>query len=188
MANREGIGDLLAEGVQRAAAKMGGKAEELSILYYPRAGKFGGYREHWTYLGGFPTGYAVPQLALMWVLDNRDALVSHSYISMLWGAAFMVGQNALTAVPKDIIPILRPVMKEAYGSAEAAEFISADGKRLNWKWAAPVVKRYHEHSLLRTAISSATPFFPFSLTPTPPITWAIPRSNPASTRRLRGST
>lgn len=161
IANREGFGDLLAEGGQRAAAKLGGKAEKLSQMYYPRTGKFGGYREHWVYLGGFPTGYAVPTLALMWVLDNRDAMVSHSYISMLWGAAFAVGQNALTAVPEKIIPVLKPVMKAVYGSEKAAEFVQPDGKGLNWKWAAPVVKRYHEHSLLKDSYIVCDILFPY---------------------------
>ena len=161
ISNREGIGDLLAEGGQRAAAKLGGKAEKLAHMYYPRAGKFAGYREHWVYLGGFPTGYAVPQLALMWALDNRDALVSHSYISALWGAAFTVGQNALTAVPEKIIPVLKPVMKAAYGSEEAAEFVRPDGKGLDWKWAARVVKRYHEHSLLKDSYVLCDILFPY---------------------------
>ncbi len=161
IANREGFGDLLAEGGQRAAAKLGGKAEKLSQMYYPRMGKFGGYREHWAYLGGFPTGYAVPALALMWVLDNRDAMVSHSFISMLWGAAFAVGQNALTAVPEKIIPVLKPVMKAVYGSEKAAEFVLPDGNSLNWKWAAPVVKRYHEHSLLKDSYIVCDILFPY---------------------------
>jgi len=161
IANREGFGDLLADGGQRAAARLGGKAEKLSWMYYPRAGKFGGYREHWVYLGGFPSGYAVPALALMWALDNRDALVSHSYISMLWGAAFTIGQNALTAVPEKIFPILKPVMKAVYGSEEAAEFFQQDGKSLNWKWAAPVVKRYHEHSLLKDSYILCDILFPY---------------------------
>jgi aldehyde:ferredoxin oxidoreductase len=161
IANREGFGDLLAEGGQRAAAKLGGKAEKLSQMYYPRTGKFAGYREHWVYLGGFPTGYAVPALALMWVLDNRDAMVSHSFISMLWGAAFTVGQNALTAVPEKIIPVLKPVMKAVYGSEKAAEFVQPDGKGLNWKWAAPVVKRYHEHSLLKDSYIVCDILFPY---------------------------
>lgn len=161
MANREGFGNLLAEGGQRAAAKLGGKAEELSFMYYPRAGKFGGFREHWTYLGGFPTGYSVTPLALMWALDNRDAMVSHSYISMLWGAAFAIGQNALTAVPEEICPLLKPVMKAAYGSEEAAEFLGPDGKSLNWKWAAPVVKRFHEHSVLKDSYVVCDLLFPY---------------------------
>lgn len=161
MAERQGFGDLLAEGGQRAAAKLGGKAERLSCMYYPRAGKFGGYREHWAYLGGFPTGYAVPALALMWVLDNRDAMVSHSYISMLWGAAFTIGQNALTAVPEKIFPLLKPVMKAAYGSEDAAEFFRPDGKSLNWKWTAPTVKRYHEHSLLKDSYIVCDILFPY---------------------------
>jgi aldehyde:ferredoxin oxidoreductase len=161
MAERQGFGDLLAEGGQRAAAKLGGKAERLSWMYYPRAGKFGGYREHWVYLGGFPTGYAVPALALMWVLDNRDAMVSHSYISMLWGAAFTIGQNALTAVPEKIFPLLKPVMKAAYGSEEATEFFRSDGKSLNWKWTAPTVKRYHEHSLLKDSYIVCDILFPY---------------------------
>ena len=130
MPDREGIGDLLAEGGQRAASKLGGKAEELSFMYYPRAGKFGGFREHWVFLGGFPTGYAVPPLALMWALDNRDAMVSHSYISMLWGAAFTIGQNALTAVPEEIFPVLKPAMKAVYGSEGPAEFFGAGWKEL----------------------------------------------------------
>jgi aldehyde:ferredoxin oxidoreductase len=161
IADREGFGDLLAEGGQRAAAKLGGKAEKLSWMYYPRAGKFGGYREHWVYLGGFPTGFAVPALALMWVLDNRDALVSHSYISMLWGAAFTIGQNALTAVPEKIFPLLKPVMKAAYGSEEAAAFLAPDGKSLNWKWSAPVVKRYHQYSLLKDSYIVCDILFPY---------------------------
>jgi aldehyde:ferredoxin oxidoreductase len=161
MAERQGFGDLLAEGGQRAAAKLGGKAERLSWMYYPRAGKFGGYREHWVYLGGFPTGYAVPALALMWVLDNRDAMVSHSYISMLWGAAFTIGQNALTGVPEKIFPLLKPVMKAAYGSEEAAEFFRSDGKTLNWKWTAPTVKRYHEFSLLKDSYIVCDILFPY---------------------------
>lgn len=161
MAERQGFGDLLAEGGQRAAANLGGKAEKLSWMYYPRAGKFGGFREHWVYLGGFPTGYAVPPLALMWILDNRDAMVSHSYISMLWGAAFTIGQNPLTAVPEKIFPILKPAMKAAYGSEEAAQFFQSDGKSLNWKWAAPVVKRYHEHSLLKDSYIVCDILFPY---------------------------
>jgi aldehyde:ferredoxin oxidoreductase len=161
IANREGFGDLLANGGLRAAAALGGKAEELSWMYYPRAGRFGGYREHWTYLGGFPTGYAVPALGLMWALDNRDAMVSHSYISMLWGAAFKIGQNALTAVPDEIFPILKPAMKAVYGSEEAAEFLQPDGKSLNWKWAAPVVKRYHEHSVLKDCYIVCDILFPY---------------------------
>jgi aldehyde:ferredoxin oxidoreductase len=162
IANREGFGDLLAEGGQRAAAKLGGKAEELSFMYYPRAGKFGGFREHWTFLGGFPTGYSVTPLALMWALDNRDAMVSHSYISMLWGAAFTIGQNALTAVPEDIFPILKPVMKAVYGSEEAAEVSGPDGKSLSWKWAAPVVKRFHEQSLLKDSYVVCDMLFPYA--------------------------
>jgi len=161
IANREGFGDLLAEGGQRAAAKLGGKAEKLSQMYYPRTGKFGGYREHWVYLGGFPTGYAVPTLALMWVLDNRDAMVSHSYISMLWGAAFTIGQNALTAIPEKIFPILKPVMKAAFGSAEAAEFFQRDGKSLNWQWTAQVTRRYHEYSLLKDSYVVCDILFPY---------------------------
>ena len=161
IATREGFGDLLAEGGQRAAAKLGGKAEKLSQMYYPRTGKFAGYREHWVYLGGFPTGYGVPALALMWVLDNRDAMVSHSFISMLWGAAFTVGQNALTAVPEKIIPVLKLVMKAVYGSEKAAEFVQPDRKGLNWKWAAPIVKRYHEHSLLKDSYIVCDILFPY---------------------------
>ena len=112
-------------------------------------------------MGGFPTGYSVTPLALMWALDNRDAMVSHSYISMLWGAAFTIGQNALTAVPEDIFPILKPVMKAVYGSEEAAESLAPDGKNLSWKWTAPVVKRFHEHSVLKDSYVVCDILFPY---------------------------
>ena len=161
IANREGFGELLADGGQRAAAALGPKAEKLAWTYYPRAGKFGGYREHWTYLGGFPTGYVVPALALMWALDNRDAMISHAYISMIWGAAFTIGQNALTGVPDDIFPVLKHAMKAVYGSEEAAQFLQPDGKSLNWKWAARVVKRYQEHSILKDCYIVCDLLFPF---------------------------
>jgi aldehyde:ferredoxin oxidoreductase len=97
----------------------------------------------------------------MWVLDNRDAMVSHSYISMLWGADSTIGQDALTAVPEKIFPLLKPVMKAAYGSEEATEFLGPDGKSLNWKWTAPVVKRYHEHSLLKDSYIVCDILFPY---------------------------
>jgi len=168
IAYREGFGDLLAEGGQRAAESLGGRAAELGDFYYPRAGKFGGYREHWAYLGGFPSGYAIPYFGLMWVLDNRDPMVSHNLISAFWGAATSIGQDALTAVPDDLIPLLRPVMKYAYGSEEAAEFFTPDGKELNWKWAAPVVKRFHERTLLKDSYVVCDFLFPFIYNPNTP--------------------
>jgi len=161
IAHREGFGNLLAEGCQRAAMKMGGAAEKRMEMYYTRAGRFGGYREHWGYLGGFPTGYAVPYLALLWAVDNRDVFTSHNLMAQLWGAAHTIGQNALTAVPEDIIPILKPVMKYAYGSEKAAEFITGDGKGLNWEWAAGVVKRHQERSILKDSYIVCDVPFPF---------------------------
>jgi aldehyde:ferredoxin oxidoreductase len=165
IANRNGFGDLLAEGGQRAAAKIGGKAEERMQLYYTRSGKFGGYREHWGYLGGFPTGYALSYLALLWAMDNRDVFTSHNLMSQLWGAAHTIGQNPRTAVPEDLTPILRPVMKYAYGSEKAADFITEDGKRLNWEWAAKVVKRHQERSILKDSYIVCDIPFPFIFNP-----------------------
>lgn len=161
IAYREGFGDLLAEGCQRAAMALGGRAEELMERYYPRAGKFGGYREHWVYLGGFPTGFALPFLGLLWVLDNRDANVSHEVMSILWGAARTIGQDPLSAVPEDLIPILRPVMKHAYESGKAAEFFTPDGKDLNWGWAPRIVKRFHERGILKDSYIVCDIAFPY---------------------------
>ena len=70
-------------------------------------------------------------------------------------------QDALTAVPEKIFPLLKPVMKAAYGSEEAAEFLGPDGKSLNWKWTAPMVKRYHEHSLLKDSYILCDILFPY---------------------------
>jgi aldehyde:ferredoxin oxidoreductase len=53
------------------------------------------------------------------------------------------------------------VMKAAYGSEDAAEFFQSDGKSLNWKWTAPVVKRYHEHSLLKDSYILCDILFPY---------------------------
>jgi aldehyde:ferredoxin oxidoreductase len=165
IAYREGFGDLLAEGCQRAAIKIGGEAEKRMEMYYTRAGRFGGYREHWGYLGGFPTGYALSYLALLWAVDNRDVFSSHNLMAQLWGAAHTIGQNALTAVPEDLTPILRPVMKYAYGSEKAANFITQDGKELNWEWAARVVRRHQERSILKDSYIVCDIPFPFIFNP-----------------------
>jgi aldehyde:ferredoxin oxidoreductase len=165
IALREGFGDLLAEGGQRAAMKIGGEAEKRLELYYTRAGKFGGYREHWGYLGGFPTGYALSYLALLWAVDNRDVFTSHNLMSQLWGAAHTIGQNPRTAVPEDLTPILKPVMKYAYGSEKAAEFITKNGKELNWEWTAKVVKRHQERSILKDSYIVCDIPFPFIFNP-----------------------
>ncbi len=165
IAHREGFGDLLAEGGHRAAMKIGGKAEKQLELYYTRSGRFGGYREHWGYLGGFPTGYALSYLALLWAVDNRDVFTSHNLMSQLWGAADIIGQNPRTAVPEDLTPILKPVMKYAYGSEKAAEFITQDGKDLHWEWAAKVVKRHQERSILKDSYIVCDIPFPFIFNP-----------------------
>ncbi len=165
IAYREGFGNLLAEGGQRAAMEIGGEAEKRMEMYYTRGGGFGGYREHWGYLGGFPTGYALSYLALLWAVDNRDVFSSHNLMSQLWGAAFTIGQNARTAVPEDLTPILRPVMKYAYGSERAAEFITEDGKGLNWEWVARVVKRHQERSILKDSYIVCDIPFPFIFNP-----------------------
>lgn len=161
IAHREGIGDLLAEGGQRAAAKMGDTAQRLSEFYYPRGGRFGGYREHWAFLGGFPSGYAIPHIALMWALDSRDVFTSHGFISQIWGAAHTVGQNENNAVPEDLISILKPVMKYTYGSEEAAEFFTTDGNKLNWKLTPQVVKRFHERAILKDSYIVCDVAFPY---------------------------
>jgi aldehyde:ferredoxin oxidoreductase len=64
-------------------------------------------------------------------------------------------------VPEKIFPLLKPVMKAAYGSEEAAEFFRSDGKSLNWKWTAPTVKRYHEYSLLKDSYIVCDILFPY---------------------------
>jgi aldehyde:ferredoxin oxidoreductase len=52
-------------------------------------------------------------------------------------------------------------MKAVYGSEEAAQVLGPDGKSLSWKWAAPVVKRYHEHSLLKDSYIVCDILFPY---------------------------
>jgi aldehyde:ferredoxin oxidoreductase len=161
IARREGFGDLLADGCQRAAMKLGGKAEALMHRFYPRGGKFGGYREHWLYYGGFPGGYAIPHLALIWALDNRDAMVSHNLMSQLWGAASSLGHDPQFAVADELIPVLRAVMKRAYGSEAAAEFFAAGGRGLRWDWAPRVAKRFFERTLLKDSYIVCDVAFPF---------------------------
>jgi len=165
IALREGFGDLLAEGCQRAATKLGGKAEELMWVLYPRAGKFGGYREHWLYYAGFPDGYAIPPLALIWALDNRDAMVSHNFVSQLWGAASSLGYPPNFAEAEELIPVVKPTMKYAYGSEKAAEFFTPDGKGLKWDWAPRVAKRFFERTILKDSYIVCDVAFPFLYNP-----------------------
>jgi len=161
IAHREGFGDLLAEGCQRAAIKLGGRAEEMARKYYPRSGQFGGYREHWLYYGGFPGGYAIAPLALIWALDNRDGMVSHNFVSQLWGAAASLGFEPNFAVADALVGTLEPVMEHAYGSAEAAHFFTPDGKGLNWEWAPRIVKRFFEQTLLKDSYVVCDVAFPY---------------------------
>ncbi len=165
IAHREGFGDLLAEGVQRAATRLGGQAEELMHVLYPRAGKFGGYREHWLYYGGFPEGYAVPPLALIWVLDNRDAMVSHNLMSQLWGASVALGYSANSAELEELIPLVKPTMKHAYGSEKAAEFLTPDGQGLNWEWSPRIAQRFFERTILKDSYIVCDVAFPFLFNP-----------------------
>ena len=132
---------------------------------YPRAGKFGGYREHWLYYGGFPAGYAIAPLALLWVLDNRDTLVSHNFISQLWGAAVSLGYPSNAAEAEELVPVLRPVMKYAYGSEAAAEFFTSDGKGLNWQWAPRIAKCFFERTALKDSYIVCDVAFPFLFNP-----------------------
>jgi aldehyde:ferredoxin oxidoreductase len=165
IAHREGFGGVLAEGCQRAAAQLGDEAEALTHKYYPRGGKFGGYREHWLYYGGFPGGYAISHLALIWVLDNRDAMVSHNLMSQLWGAAASLGYDPQFAVADELVPLLRPVMAYSYGSEEAAGFFSADGAQLRWDWTPKVAKRFFERTILKDSYIVCDVTFPFLYDP-----------------------
>ena len=97
----------------------------------------------------------------MWVLDSRDVFTSHNFISQIWGAADTIGQNENNAVPDDLIPILKPVMKYAYGSPEAAEFFTKDKRKLNWKWTPKVVKRFHERAILKDSYVVCDIAFPY---------------------------
>lgn len=165
IAYRDGFGDQLAEGCQRTATKLGGKAEKLMHPLYPRGGQFGGYREHWLNYGGFPGGYAISHLALIWALDNRDAMVSHNLMSQIWGAATSLGYPSQMAVVDKLIPLLRPVMKYSYGSEQAAEFFTPDGTRLRWEWTPRVAKRFFERSLLKDSYIVCDVAFPFLYNP-----------------------
>jgi aldehyde:ferredoxin oxidoreductase len=161
IASREGIGDTLSEGGLRAAEAMGEDAFDLMIQYYTRAGRFGGYREHWAYLGGYPNGYAVPHIALIWALDTRDAFTSHEFITILWGGAVTMGQGEVTAVADDIVDVIKPAMNYAYGSEKAAEFITKDGQDLVWDWSPAVTRRYQQRSILKDSYIVCDNLFPF---------------------------
>lgn len=165
IAYRDGLGDQLAEGCQRTATKLGGEAEKLMHPLYPRGGQFGGYREHWLNYGGFPGGYAVSHLALIWALDNRDAMVSHNLMSQLWGAATSLGYPSQMAVADKLIPLLRPVMKYSYGSEQTAEFFTPDGTGLRWEWTPHVAKRFFERSILKDSYIVCDVAFPFLYNP-----------------------
>lgn len=161
MAFREGFGDKLAQGGLRAAEATGKESFDQIIRYYTRAGRFGGYREHWSYLGGYPQGFAVPHIALIWALDSRDAFNSHGFITILWGGAVAIGKNEVNAVPDDIIELIKPAMKYAYGSEKSAEFITKDGKGLVWDWSPVVARRHQQRAILKDSYVVCDNLFPF---------------------------
>jgi aldehyde:ferredoxin oxidoreductase len=118
IANREGeFGDLLADGLHRAAEKLkekfGGKnGDRLWELYEERYVAHG-MREHWFYIGNArgpadPTGYPNPIGQLMWAMGQRDPYSNCSFTREPFG------------IPE--------VSKLIYGNTESANPFNYDGK------------------------------------------------------------
>ncbi|MFC1896526.1 aldehyde ferredoxin oxidoreductase C-terminal domain-containing protein, partial [Thermodesulfobacteriota bacterium] len=86
---------------------------------------------------------------------------TRSLPSSVMNSAVTMGQGELTAVPEDIIDVIKPAMKRAYGSEKAAEFITEDGKDLVWDWSPAVVRRYQQRSILKDSYIVCDNLFPY---------------------------
>ena len=114
IANREGeFGNLLADGLYRAAQqlkeKFGNRVWELYEERYVAHGQ----RQHWFYIGtakgpADPTGYPNPIGQLMWAMGSRDPYSNCSFTREPFGST--------------------EVSEHIYGSAEAANPFNYDGK------------------------------------------------------------
>ncbi len=136
MTYREGFGEVLADGVPRAAEKLGGEAFEDHKWDYPRAGRFGGYTEHWFYLDmygpdpNYPNrGHQCFTQALLWAVESRDPLTSHDYQGQIWASQVIAGEWN-----EEAREMLKKPMNYAYGSEKAADFYTWEYKPETAKW------------------------------------------------------
>ncbi len=114
IANREGeFGDLLAEGLHRAAKKLKEKFGNRVWELYEERYVAHGMRQHWFYIGnakgpGDPTGYPNPIGQLMWAMGTRDPYSNCSFTREPFG--------------------VEEVSELIYGTKEAANPFTYDGK------------------------------------------------------------
>jgi len=117
IANREGeFGNLLAEGLHRAAAELKNKFGNRVLELYERRYPAHGQREHWFYIGnrtrapGDPTGYHNPVGQLLWVMGTRDPYSNCSFTREPFG--------------------MEDVSEFFYGTKEAANPFTYNGKAI----------------------------------------------------------
>lgn len=126
IAHREGVGDILAEGLPRAAAALG-LGEDIVGTLYPAYGQ----ASHWDGRGAFPTPYYPYWLvtALQWALDSRDPLGGgHGYTTNIFR---LVGRLEPRAGDPDTRRRLLEVGQRLYGSPDAVDPLSGPaGKAL----------------------------------------------------------
>ncbi len=104
IARREGeFGDLLAEGMHRAAEKLRKKLGDRVWELYEERYVAHGMRQHWFYIGNpkgpaDPTGYHNPIGQLMWAMGSRDPYANCSFTRMPYGdpeaSEFVYGSKA----------------------------------------------------------------------------------------------
>jgi aldehyde:ferredoxin oxidoreductase len=118
IATREGFGDVLAQGVMRAADILGGAAKELALDRFTQAGR------------GFAYGPKVfSPSALIYATEVRPSVLElHEICEPLtkW-ALWYTTKGSFTYLSTDV---LRNIAKRFWGSEEAADFSSYRGKAL----------------------------------------------------------
>jgi aldehyde:ferredoxin oxidoreductase len=118
IATREGFGDVLAQGVMRAADILGGAAKELALERFTQAGR------------GFAYGPKIfSPAALIYATEVRPSVLElHEICEPLtkW-ALWYTTKGSFTYLSTDV---LRNIAKRFWGSEEAADFSSYRGKAL----------------------------------------------------------
>jgi aldehyde:ferredoxin oxidoreductase len=116
VATREGFGDLLAEGVMRAADSLGDSAKELALDHFTQSGR------------GFAYGPKVfSPSALIYATEVRPAVIElHEICEPLtkW-ALWYTTQGTFSYLSTHV---LREIAKRFWGSEEAADFTHYEGK------------------------------------------------------------
>ena len=115
VAYRQGFGDVIADGMSKAAEKLGKEAVRLYDSFFPAHNSC----EHYSVR-------AYPEVLMQWATDNKDPLTdAHDWICLVYWAGMYWPRNEKGALNPEQV---RAIAREVYGSEKAADAFSYEHK------------------------------------------------------------